>query len=262
MQSVVTSGAASRRAPEEVCSIEIDAPWTWLEKGWKDIKAAPGYSLTYGLGIVVLSIAMTALMVAGKLTFIVPFLIAGFFLMAPLMAIGLYQMSAHLERGESLEKCQALEALKRNQGQLGILTTILFVALQAWLVTSVVLVVMLFNEPFPTLERFVPVVFLSGNHNLALLAVTLVGAVFAGFVFCVSAISVPLLIDRNVDALTAMRTSVHAVTTNPAPMLLWASLIVAIVGAGLISFYLGLFIAIPLVGHASWHAYRDLVPHH
>ncbi|NEX19446.1 DUF2189 domain-containing protein [Thiorhodococcus mannitoliphagus] len=243
-----------------VGTIQLEHPWSWLRKGWGDIVAAPGYSLTYGFGIALLSVTMTTLMILGKMTFIIPFLIAGFFLMAPLMAIGLYQMSAHLERGESLQRCQALEAFKRNQGQLGIVTGILFVVLQAWLLTSVVLVVLLFNDPFPTFERFVPVVFLSGEHNLVLLALTLVGAAFAALVFCMSAITVPLLMDRHVDALTAMRTSMQAVVSNVRPMALWAGLIVLIVGAGMVTFYLGLFLAIPLVGHASWHAYRDLVP--
>ena len=210
--------------------------------------------------IALLSVTMTSLMVLGKMTFMVPFLIAGFFLMAPLMSIGLYQMSAHLERGESLRTCQALEAFRRNQGQLGIVTGILFVSLQAWLLTSVVLVVMLFTDPFPTFERFVPVVFLSGEHNLVLLAVTLVGAAFAAFVYCISVVTVPLLIDRHVDAVTAMRASAQAVLRNPGPMLLWAGLIVLIAGIGLATFFIGLFLAIPLVGHASWHAYRDLIP--
>ncbi len=262
MQQVVTAGSMSRREGLRVNTIDLGQPWEWLRRGWKDIQSAPGYSLTYGTGIVLLSGLMTLLMVLGKLTFLVPFLMAGFFLMAPLLSIGLYQMSAHLERRESLRACQALEAFKRNQGQLGLVTGFLFVALQTWLLVSVVLIVLLFSEPFPTLENFVPVVFLSGEHNLVLLAITLVGAFFAACVFCIMVITVPLLIDRQVDALTAMRTSVRAVMQNRGPMLLWACLIVLIGGAGLVTLYLGLFIAIPLVGHATWHAYRDLVPRH
>ena len=260
MQRVVTTGLLDRPESLRVGVIDFGHPWEWLNKGWRDVRAAPGYSLTYGTGIVLLSLLMTLLMVLGKMTFLVPFLMAGFFLMAPMLAIGLYQMSAHLERGESLKSCQALEAFKRNQGQLGLVTSFLFVILQAWIVTSFVLVALLFTEPFPTFENFIPVLFFSGEHNLVLLALTLVGAAFAAVVFGVMAITIPLLVDRHVDALTAMRTSVRAVTRNPGPMLLWAMLIVLIVGAGLMTFYLGLFIAVPLVGHASWHAYRDLVP--
>ncbi len=260
MQQVVTAGQMSRRESLHVSTIDLGRPWEWLGKGWKDIQAAPGYSLTYGTGIVLLSVLMTSLMIVGELTFLVPFLVAGFFLMAPLLSIGLYQMSAHLERGESLKSCQALEAFKRNQGQLGMVTGFLFGALQAWLVVSVVLMILLFTEPVPAFDNFVSVVFLSGEHNLMLLAITLVGAFFAAFVFSIMAITVPLLMDRQVDALTAMRTSARAVMMNRGPMALWACLIVLIGGIGLVTFYLGLFIAIPLVGHATWHAYRDLVP--
>lgn len=240
--------------------ITLDHPWRWLGQGWRDMTAAPGYSLTYGAGIVLISGLITLAAMAGRLTFTVPFLVAGFYLIAPLLAIGLYQMSAHLERGESLKRCQALEAFKRNQGQLGVATGFLVMIMQLWILASVFAFIMLFSDPFPTLENFIPVVFLSGEHLLILLAFTIIGGFFAACAFCIGAISVPMLIDRPIDAFTAMRTSARAVRLNWLPMLLWATLIVLIVGAGLLTFYVGLFVAVPLVGHATWHAYRDLVP--
>lgn len=240
--------------------IDFTHPWQWLGKGLADIRAAPGYSLTYGAGIVLIGAVMTLLMALGHLIFLVPFLMAGFFLLAPLLAIGLYQMSDNLERGEPLKTCQALDAFKRNQSQLGITTGFLIMLMQAWVLASVFLFIMLFTDPFPSLDNFVQVVFLSGQYNLILLALIVVGAGFAVCAFCISAITVPMLIDRPVDAFTAMRTSVRVVTANWGPMLLWAALIVCIVGVGLLTFYVGLFIAVPLVGHATWHAYRDLVP--
>lgn len=260
MQNVAVAGRLHRYRSLGAQEIDLEAPWKWLRKGWQDIKSAPVYSLGYGTGIVLISLTITLFTILGQMTFLVPFLIAGFLLVAPLLAIGLYQMSAHLERAESLRACQALEAFKRNQGQLGIVTGFQFVIMQLWMLVSVFLVVVLFTDPFPTLERFVPVVFLSGEHNLILLSITVVGAFFAACVFCLSAVTVPMLIDRQVDAVTAMRTSVEVVIRNWAPMLLWAALIVLIVGFGLVTFYLGLFIAVPLIGHATWHAYRDLVP--
>ncbi len=258
-QDTKAGGHASADGPR-VEKITLDHPWRWLGKGWQDIKRAPGYSLTYGAGIVLLSGLITLALVAGELTFTVPFLIAGFFLIAPLLAIGLYQMSAHLERDESLKNCQALEAFKRNQGQLGVATGFLVMIMQMWILASVFVFLMLFTDPFPTLENFIAVVFLSGEHLLLLLAFTLIGGFFAACAFCISAIAVPMLIDRPIDAFTAMRVSARAVMLNWLPMLLWATLIVLIVGAGLVTFYVGLFVAVPLVGHATWHAYRDLVP--
>ncbi len=249
----------SRRDDPSVNRVTLDHPWQWLAKGWGDIKTAPGYSLRYGAGIVLISGVIVLLTLFGHLSFLIPFLTAGFFLMAPLLAIGLYQMSAHLERGESLDRCQAVEAVKHNQGQLGIATGFLFMIMQLWILASVFLFIMLFHDPFPTWENFVPVVVLSGQYTGLLTALVLVGAFFAACAFCVSAITVPMLIDRQVDGFTAMRTSIRAVTLNWAPMLLWAALLVLIVGAGLLTFYVGLFLAVPLVGHATWYAYRDLV---
>ncbi len=243
----------------QVNRVTLGHPWHWLAKGWQDIKSAPFYSLRYGAGIVVISALIVLLTVLGHLTFLVPFLTAGFFLMAPLLAIGLYQMSAHLERGESPRHCQALEAVRRNQGQLGVATGFLFITMQLWILASVFLFIMLFQDPFPTWKNFVPVVVLSGQYTGLLTAITLVGAFFAVCAFCISAITIPMLIDRQVDGFTAMRTSVRAVSLNWAPMLLWAALLVLIGGAGLLTFYLGLFVAVPLVGHGTWHAYRDLV---
>jgi len=256
----ITTADQTRREDPRVNKITLDHPWQWLAKGWQDIKTAPLYSLRYGAVITLISGLIILLTVIGHLTFLIPFLTAGFFLMAPLLAIGLYQMSAHLERGEPVEHCQALEAFKRNQGQLGIAIGFLLMTMQLWILASVFLFIMLFNHPFPPFSSFIQVVILSGQHTTLMIAVVLVGAFFAICAFCISAITVPMLIDRPIDGFTAMRTSVRAVTRNWAPMLLWAVLLVAIVGVGLLTFYIGLFLAVPLVGHATWHAYRDLVP--
>lgn len=251
---------APRQDDPRVAKITLDHPWQWLAKGWSDIKTAPAFSLRYGAMIVALSGIIVLLTILGHLTFLIPFLTAGFFLMAPLLAIGLYQMSDHIERGEPVSQCQAIEAFKRNQGQLGVATGFLFMTMQLWILASVFLFIMLFNDPFPPFSRFIPIVVLSGEHVGLIMALLVVGAFFAILAFCISAITVPMLIDRPVDGFTAMRTSMRAVASNWAPMLLWAVLLVAIVGAGLLTFYIGLFIAIPLVGHATWYAYRDLVP--
>ncbi len=99
-----------------VNKISLTEPFEWLSKGWKDMRDAGRYSLTYGAGIVLISGLLTFGLVATDSLFLLPFLIAGFFLVAPVIGIGLYQMSAHLEQGEPLKSCNALEAWKRNQG--------------------------------------------------------------------------------------------------------------------------------------------------
>ena len=114
-------------------------------------------------------------------------------------------------------------------------------------------------EP-PSLEDLVVNTFLRPQGLPFLVFGTAVGAVFAGLVFAISAVSLPMLLDRPLDVMTAIVTSVRAVTANPRPMLLWAALIVGFTGAGLITLYLGLIVTVPLIGYATWHAYKDLVP--
>ena len=200
-----------------------------------------------------------ALVATGNL-FLLPFLIAGFFLIAPAIGIGLYQMSAHLERGEPLQTCNALEAFKSNQSQISIVTAGFFIIMQLWMASNFVLFALLYAGVSPPLENFFSNVFLSEQGRVFAMASVLVGFALAWCAFAISAVAVPMLIDRKVDGFTAVRFSIKSVLQNMPAMTLWAALIVLIVGAGLMLFYVGLIIALPLIGHASWHAYRDLVP--
>lgn len=247
-------------AEPRVNAITLDHPWDWLARGWKDLSSAPKFSLAYGAVFVVVSWLLTYGLMSEDMFFIVPVLAAGFFLVAPLLGIGLYQISDSLERGEQVKFCNALTAWKRNDVHLSAMAVVLVLVMLVWMLAAILVFALLYDQPVPTWENFVPVVFLSGESPLFLFTGIGVGAFIAAFAFAISAITVPLLMDRQVDVLTAMQTSVQAVRTNWQAMALWASLIVMFVGVGLVTFYLGLLVAMPLVGHATWHAYRDLVP--
>ena len=240
--------------------IGLAQPWEWLEKGWRDMMTARRYSLTYGTVIVLLSGLITLGLVSEGMFYIVPFLAAGFYLLAPVIALGLYQMSAHVERNEPIQFCSALEAWRRNQAQLGVITAGLLIIMQLWMMSNFVLFALLYTGIHPPLDNFFTTVFLSGQNNIFAFASLGVGFVLAWVAYAISAISVPMLMDRKIDGFTAIRTSVKAVTHNWAPMTLWAALIVFFIGLGLATFYIGLAIAMPLLGHATWHAYRDIVP--
>jgi len=256
-----TAIAESPRQDDIVVNhVTLAQPWEWLEKGWKDMIRARRYSLTYGAVIVLISGLITLGLMSEGLFFIVPFLAAGFYLLAPIIGLGLYQMSSHLEKGEPLQFCQALEAWRRNQGQLGVITAGLLIIMQLWMMSNFVLFALLYTGMHPPLENFFSKVFLSGENNAFAFASLTVGFVLAWVAYAISAVSVPMLMDRKVDGFTAIRTSVRAVTENWPAMTLWAALIVFFIGLGIVTFYVGLFIALPLVGHATWHAYRDLVP--
>lgn len=242
-----------------VREITYDHPWRWLAAGWSDLRANPGLSLGYGAVFVVASYLLTYALVTGEMFFLVPALAAGFFLVAPLLGIGLYAASRSHERGVPARFGQLAEAWRGNHIHLTAMGLALMIMLLVWMMLANLIFALFFSGIVPTWENFIPEVFLSGNSPLFLITGIGGGAIIAFFVFAMSAISVPMLMDRRVDVMTAIQTSLHAVRVNLLPMLLWAVLIVLFVGAGLATFYLGLLVAMPLVGHASWHAYRDLV---
>lgn len=258
MNQAAISTAQENRLPE-VNEITLDHPWQWLADGWKDLTRAPGYSLAYGGIFTVISLLLTLGMLNENLFFIIPPLAAGFFLVAPLLGIGLYKISETLEQNDRVEFCQAWKAWKRNEVHLAGMAVTLLLILLAWMLAANLVFALLFDKPVPTWENFVPQVFLSGDSPLFLFTGIGVGALIAAFTFSITVVSVPMLMDRQVDLMTAIRTSVRAVRGNWQAMLLWASLIVMFVGIGLATFYIGLIVAMPLVGHATWHAYRDLV---
>ena len=251
--------AVARAAPR-VNLIALEQPWEWLLKGWADLRAAPRFSLTYGAVFVAVSLLMTLGLVADGLFFIVPVLAAGFFLVAPLLGIGLYQMSANLEAGRPLAFCQVREAWRRNEVHLGAMALVLVFVMLVWMLASILVFALFYTSPVPTWENLLPTLFLSGENNAFVLAGVCVGGLIAAFTFAISAVTVPMLMDRQVDVMTAMSTSVAAVRQNWQAMSLWAALIVLFVGLGILTWFIGLAVAMPLIGHGTWHAYRDLVP--
>jgi uncharacterized membrane protein len=140
---------------------------------------------------------------------------------------------------------------------MGVTLLLLFLA---WIRLAVLIFFLFFGLRPPSLHDFIGHVFFSAGSLPFLIFGTLVGAVLAALAFGLSAVSIPLLLDRPYEhVVTAIAASFKAILDNPATMLFWAVLIVIFVGAGLVTFYLGLIVALPLIGYASWHAYRDLV---
>ena len=256
--AAVTAQAQTTALP--VNEITLDHPWEWLAKGWRDLTSAPRFSLLYGAVFVLVSYALTLGLVSRDMFFIIPPLAAGFFLLAPMLGIGLYQISDSLERGEEVRFCNALSAWKRNEVHLSAVAVVLVLVMLAWMLTALLVFALFYNHPVPTWENFIPVVFLSGDDPGFLFSGIVAGGIIAAFTFAISAITVPVLMDRQIDVLSAMQTSMQAVRTNWQAMTLWACLIVMFVGIGIVTFYIGLIVTMPLVGHATWHAYRDLVP--
>lgn len=253
-------GASATAGGIKVERVAFDAPWTWLAAGWRDLWVAPRISLTYGAVFAAVSMGLVLALKAGGLEALVLSLGGGFLLIGPVAAIGLYETSRRIEAGQSVTFRDIARAGFHAPGQLGFFGAILAFAYFAWLQLALLLFMLfLGDKPLPPASEFIPTLLFT-PHGLGLLVTgTMIGGAIAFLVFSISAISVPLLMTRRLDAVSAIGASVAAVRLNPKAMTLWAALIAGFMVLGIATLFVGLVIAFPLVGHATWHACRDLV---
>jgi uncharacterized membrane protein len=237
--------------------IATDRPWQWLAAGWRDTLKTPMASIFYGVIFAAMGYFLTNQVVDEFHLALA--LCTGFLLVGPFLATGLYDLSRRLEEGEPASLGASLFAWRNNV--MGILLFGIAVGLImiVWARLSALLFAVIFLESTPTVSSNVTTIFFSGSGLQFLIVFTIVGAVLASLVFAISVVSIPMLLDRQIDIVTAVVTSVTAVKANLGTMLLWAALIVIFTGVGIVTFFLGLIITMPLIGHATWYAYRDLV---
>jgi uncharacterized membrane protein len=247
-------------ASPRVRRVGSDRPWLWLAGGWEDMLRAKRVSFGWSILFVAVGAALIGAAAAvGAYEAILP-LAAGFPLLAPILVTGLYEVSRRLGAREAVTFKTPLQAWRRNAGQIGMMGFVLGFIFLAWMRIATLLFAWFFGAGSFTAVDFVNQVVLSGANALFLVIGTVVGAVLALVVFAISAVSLPMLLDReNTNVFVAIATSVAAVRANPRAMLLWAFLIVSFTGAGLLLGLVGLVLTLPLVAHATWHAYRDLV---
>jgi uncharacterized membrane protein len=230
----------------EVRSVGIAAPWRWLAAGWSDFRAHPLPSAFYGVCF------------AGMGFQYVSALVTGFFLVGPFVAIGLYALSRRRERGEPTWLAPTLDAWAPNVSAIGLFALVLAVILLVWARASLVVFALFFTHDVPSLKDFAAQL-LSPTNLEFLLAYLLVGGFFAVLVFAISVVSVPMMLDRDTDGIVAVLTSLRAFAANVPAMIVWGLAIVVLVGLGFATWFVGLIVAVPVIGHATWHAYRELV---
>lgn len=241
----------------QVRQVPITQPFIWLRHGLGDLIRSGRSSLTYGLYIAIFGALLLTL--GWRAAYWVPTLMGGFSLVAPFVAIGLYAMSAQIQRGENVDLGRALFAWRPHAGSIGFFGLMLALALILWERVAAIIFALSYGGNVPDLSAVVRDVLFSGQYGPLLLAFVGAGAAFAALVFTLSVVSAPLLLDRPVDAVTAAITSMRCCLANPGAMALWAALIAALVLIGFATFMLGMIVVFPLIAHASWHAYRDLV---
>ncbi len=246
--------------PSKINEISLDHPWQWIGAGWNDFKRAPLLSVAYGMIFFVASILLTILVLSSNLFFLVPPLAAGFFLVAPILAVFLYDTSRKLKNGETPSFADTCRSCQDNPFDLVVMGLVLMVVLIFWMMIANLVFAIFFSNAVLTFDNFLPTLFLSGDSPVFLAAGILSGGIIALGVFTITVISIPMLIDRkDTNVLQAISTSYHAVLKNPRPLMLWAALIVMFVCLGFLTFYIGFVISMPVIGYATWHAYRDLV---
>ncbi|MFN0043584.1 MAG: DUF2189 domain-containing protein [Alphaproteobacteria bacterium] len=239
--------------------VGIDRPWAWLAAGWRDLVSTPGVSLGYGGAFAAFGLLVTLGAWSAGVPYLILPLAAGFMLVAPILAVGLYDTSRKRGLGLPVDLTGAFSAWRRNPSQIGLMGVVLMLFLLLWIRIATLLFALFFSRDTPSLARLVEQIFLSANGLPFLALGTAFGAALAAAVFAISAISVPMLLDRPVNIFTAIATSITAVRHNLRAMAVWAALIALFTAVGLVTFYIGLVVMLPLIAHASWHAYRDIV---
>ena len=234
--------------------------WSSLKAGWYDFKAAPMYGLIFSAFYVVVGLI---LFWVGAGTFLWTLAFAlGFPLVAPFAAVGLYEVSRRLEAEEPLDRVEIFGVVwaerTRQLPWIGVILTLIFLfwSFFAHMTFAMFFVLSVLTNVSTSYEIYLT------TNGMAMIAVqVLVGAAVAFLVYGLSALSLPLLVDKEIDFVTAMLVSLEAVSKNKAVLGVWAWFIAVVLFLAMLPMFLGLFVALPVLGHATWHLYRRALYH-
>lgn len=227
----------------------------WLMLGVRDFLAMPLPSLAYGLAFVAMAFVLERFLRDGAwmLAFV-----TGFALVAPFLAIGLYSLARDRSRGDAPAFTRSLVAWRSNFGQVAIYGAILTLLFAAWIRVSVVIVALFFDQPAATLDALLAGLAADPEGWVFVTVYGLAGAGFAWLVFATSVAAVPMMLDRQVDVLSAMIWSFQAALANLPAMAGWALAIALLIGLGMLARFVPLAVIVPVIGYASWHVFREL----
>lgn len=240
---------ATRRVP-------LLRPLGWLAAGWRDFMRCPVPGLLHGLLLAAFGVAL--LVAAGDAFWLLTGAFTGFLLVSPILATGLYTVSRALQRQGHADTRMAFAAWVPRDGRLVVFGVLLAFAGTGWVMTSASLITAFAGAPVESPQAFLKVVVLADEGWLFETWLAL-GGLLAAPVFASSVVAIPLLLDREISVLGAVFTSWRVVMENPVTLAFWAALIALLTVAGMLLAMLGLVVVVPLLAHASWHAYRDLV---
>lgn len=237
------------------------AAFDWLSAGWRDLTTNPVPSLIYGLLVCVISIGIVGGLFWYGLDYILFPAFAGFMVVGPIGAVGLYEKSRRIEAGKPVTLANMVFVKAKSAGQILFTGVLLCGLMLLWMRAAVIIYALFFGlRPFPGLDHIAPMLFATPVGWAMLIVGSAVGGLFAAFSFAISAFSIPMLLNERLDALTAMGSSMALVWNNLPVMLTWATIVLVLFLASLATGLLGLIIVFPLLGHGTWHAYRAIRP--
>jgi uncharacterized membrane protein len=251
-----------RSDPTRVNAIGFDTIVDALGAGMRDFRKAPRFGLFFG-GVYALGgifVLLTAS--AFHMSYLSYPLAIAFGLIGPFVAVGLYEVSRRLENGEPLDWYGVLAVIwaQRRRELAWMAFVVLFVQIMWMYQVRLLLALFLGFQSFASFSAFVEVVVTTPEGLMFLLIGNIVGAALSIVLFSLTVVSFPMLLDREVDFITAMITSVRAVVTSPAPMIGWALIITVTMLLSMLPVFAGLLVTLPVLGHTTWHLYRKLVP--
>ncbi|MPZ37161.1 MAG: DUF2189 domain-containing protein [Rhizobiales bacterium] len=233
----------------------------WLAAGWRDLTVQPLASLSYGALVFLVSVAIVVGLVAFGWDYILFPAFAGFMVVGPVVAIGLYEKSRRLAAGEPVSLARIIFVKPKSGGQILFTGVLLCLLMLLWMRAAVIIYALFFGlRPFPGLDHIAPMLFTTPTGWAMLLVGSAVGGLFAAFSFAISAFSIPMLLNERVDALTAMGTSTALVWNNLPVMLAWGTIVLGLFLISLATGLVGLIVVFPLLGHGTWHAYQTIRP--
>jgi uncharacterized membrane protein len=242
---------------EPTPAIPLTGPLGWLAGGWADLRRHPLPGLLHGLAAGLFGSLL--LLLAHDRFWLLAGAFSGFMLVAPVVATGLYAVSRGLEQGQRLTLAQVMAVWRPRDGRLVGFGLLLALAGTGWVLTSAALITAFAPAPIERPMDFLRVVVLASGPGLFEIWLAL-GAVLAAPMFASSVLTLPLLLDTRLSVWAAVLTSWRVVLAHPLPLALWGALILALTLLGMAPALLGLVVVVPWLAHASWHAYRELLP--
>ena len=240
----------------QVAKVTASAPFHWLRSGLNDFRNAPGLSLLYGL--LFAGAAAGVYLLVTKVPWYAIAYLTGLVVLGPFIASGLYAASRDMEKGKSPSINNSFGLLMKRSTYLALFSVLLSLVMAAWVRVSALLFAFKFNTLQPTIEAYTSL-FSNAEGWITLSYFIGIGFLLVAAVFVISAVAIPLIVDKDEDIVTSMQTSYRAVTNNPGAMAVWAIMIVTMTALGLATAFIGLAIIFPILGYATWHSYRSLV---